>query len=544
MAIAPVNKFINISVPVAPGAQKLYEVPTGTTSLLLYAQVANVAIGVTYPTVTFWQKRESRSTGNKRDIRVLKDVEIPPNDGVILVDGRMVLEKTPLVLDRIYIQGTQQNVGVITGVDYDEPTGIATVMCGGVHKLNTGDPVTMSGIYFTCGTKYTPGNATTYNPTTGLLVLDIGTHSLVTGQTIKIADNAMQFTCTQGSGTHAYPRSTDFSSGRSLVIQAVTATTVTVQVIQSPPSTNTTVHTFVQDSGVLDSVTGNNYSGITTNLFPDPQQSYTVDEIIDNVGTSKTFSAYLGSSKGNKHTYEPAQHRFVRARPEAVEVISSSGHSGLDNFTATTGTSYNPNTGVLSVTTTTAHQMSNGNRVKFALNSFTFECDNDNRATQHQYPRASDPANGKWLEVSNVQTNSFDVQVLDLVPSTNTSTHYWMSSTGSGITRQGTMFNVSGADYNPSTGEIVLTIGPNSLANGDTIQIYDNSLIFTCTMDNHYTEHPYPRPTDPASGAALSMAVAGTNSSIRVNVGKSYSGGYFAPVEMEFIASILENSNV
>tara|TARA_B100000482_G_C12335656_1_gene190678 strand:- start:301 stop:492 length:192 start_codon:yes stop_codon:yes gene_type:complete len=63
-------------------------------------------------------------------------------------------------------------------------------------------------------------------------------------------------------------------------------------------------------------------------------------------------------------------------------------------------------------------------------------------------------------------------------------------------------------------------------------------------MDNHYTEHPYPRPTDPASGAALSMAVAGTNSSIRVNVGKSYSGGYFAPVEMEFIASILENSNV
>ena len=106
----------------------------------------------------------------------------------------MVLEKTPLVLDRVYIQGTQQNVGIITGVYYDEPTGIATVACGGVHKLNVGNPLTMSGIYFTCGTKFTPGNATTYNPTTGLLVLDIGTHNLVVGQTIKINDNAMSLT--------------------------------------------------------------------------------------------------------------------------------------------------------------------------------------------------------------------------------------------------------------------------------------------------------------------------------------------------------------
>ena len=98
MAIAPVNKFISIVVPVAPGLQKLYEVPTGTSALVLYAQVANVGVG-TYPTVTFIQRRESRSTGLTRDIRVIKDVEIPPNDGVILIDGRMVLEKTPLIVD-------------------------------------------------------------------------------------------------------------------------------------------------------------------------------------------------------------------------------------------------------------------------------------------------------------------------------------------------------------------------------------------------------------------------------------------------------------
>ena len=149
MAIAPVNKFLSVAVPVAPGEQKLYEVPTGTSSLLLYAQVSNVGIN-TYPTVTFLQRREQRSTGNTRDIRVLKDVEIPPNDAVILVDGRMVLEKTPLVLDKIYITGTQENVGIITGVTYDEPTGIATVMCKDKHNFGVDDPITMGGIYFTC----------------------------------------------------------------------------------------------------------------------------------------------------------------------------------------------------------------------------------------------------------------------------------------------------------------------------------------------------------------------------------------------------------
>ena len=60
MAIAPVNKFLSIAVPVAPGEQKLYEVPTGTTAILLYAQVSNVAVGTTYPTVTFIQRREQK----------------------------------------------------------------------------------------------------------------------------------------------------------------------------------------------------------------------------------------------------------------------------------------------------------------------------------------------------------------------------------------------------------------------------------------------------------------------------------------------------
>ena len=150
MAIAPVNKFVSIAVPVSPGLQKLYEVPTGTSALLLYTQVANVGIGTTYPKVTFVQRRESRGTGNTRDVRVIKDAEIPPNDAVILIDGRLVLEKTPKVIDRIYVEGTQQGVGIISNVTYHEPSGVATVFTESAHNFNAGDPITLSGIAFTC----------------------------------------------------------------------------------------------------------------------------------------------------------------------------------------------------------------------------------------------------------------------------------------------------------------------------------------------------------------------------------------------------------
>ena len=150
MAIAPVNKFLSVMVPVAPGEQKLYEVPTGTSALVLYSQVANVGAATTYPTVTFFQRRESRSTGLTRDIRVIKDVEIPPNDGVILVGGRMVLEKTPLIIDRVYIQGTQSGVGTITDVSYCEPLGLATVTTMDAHGFSAGEQVTLGGIAFTC----------------------------------------------------------------------------------------------------------------------------------------------------------------------------------------------------------------------------------------------------------------------------------------------------------------------------------------------------------------------------------------------------------
>jgi hypothetical protein len=199
MAVAPLNKFLTIAVPVAPGEQTVYTTPVGVSAILLYAQVSNVGVN-TYPTVTFTHRRKSvasKTSGNTRNNRIVKDAEIPPNDSLIIIDGRLVLERTALISDSIVIEGTQSGIVTVTNCLYDNTSGITTVTTIIAHNFNVGDEVTMSGLAFTC-----------------------------------------------------------------------------------PPG-----------------------SGITTTIFPSPQQSFTIDSIIGSVGTSKTFVTNSGSVTGIAHTY-------------------------------------------------------------------------------------------------------------------------------------------------------------------------------------------------------------------------------------------------
>jgi len=156
MAIAPVNKFLSVSTPVAPGEQKIYETPTGVSAIVLYAQVSNVGIGNTYPTVTFTHRRRSvasRTSGNLRNNRIVKDIEVPPNDAVILIDGRLVLERTAVISDSIIIEGNQTGIVSVTDCTYDNNTGVTTVTTVTAHNFNVGDEVTMSGLGFTCSSE-------------------------------------------------------------------------------------------------------------------------------------------------------------------------------------------------------------------------------------------------------------------------------------------------------------------------------------------------------------------------------------------------------
>jgi len=199
MAVAPLNKFLTIAVPVAPGEQTIYATPTGVSAIVLYAQVSNVGIG-TYPTLTFTHRRKStgsRTFGNVRDTRIIRNAEIPPSDSLILVDGRLILERNATVTDSIVIQGTQSGIVSITDCKYDNNTGVTTITTISAHNFNVGDDITMSGLAFTCTGSF----------------------------------------------------------------------------------------------------------GITTTIYPSPQQSITVDSIIGSVGTSKTFVTNSGVAIGITHHY-------------------------------------------------------------------------------------------------------------------------------------------------------------------------------------------------------------------------------------------------
>ena len=151
---------------------------------------------------------------------------------------------------------------------------------------------------------------------------------------------------------------------------------------------------------------------------------------------------------------------------------------------------YTPSTGVLTLTST-GHGLSDGDYVKLLPNSLTFTCEKDNHATEHSYPRVSDPAYNTWLQVSNVDTpnHKFDVNV----GVSEYTAEYWFKS--------GTSNNLLRAET--------------------TISLDPESLVFTCDKDNHATEHSYPRAKDPSYNKILGVESVPNNNTFTVNVGVS-----------------------
>ena len=156
---------------------------------------------------------------------------------------------------------------------------------------------------------------------------------------------------------------------------------------------------------------------------------------------------------------------------------------------------------------------------------------------QKKYPRSTDTISDTFIKISNATTNTFEVQVLSTTPSTNTNEHTFVSAAPNSVVRA---VIVSGAaDY---THRFDSAVTNGMKRSTDSVGIATESLVFSCSQDGYQTEHRYPRTTDPAHDTTLGI-VESTPSTISVNVGVSTAGGLVAPLQMEFLASILENSN-
>ena len=438
---------------------------------------------------------------------------------------------------------SKYEIGIQTAA-YDNTTGIITVTTNSVHGYALQYPMSvhLKHLEFKCPTDAvgTPTNATTYDPATGDMVVTIANHGLYDGDAIKFEKESITFSCNYNGATgsaaeKAYPRETDPAYDKYLYISDVTTNTFKVNVLLGTTPTNTDAHTFVSATpNAVRTIGGGGYLGVTTSFFQDHERGLPLVGII----SERTFEVQAGLTTiphvyhGGGSVYEfypdltfgsgyrdPVSigvtdiqfiHKFVSSNtnsitantgtqytPSIVDYISSTGELIItlgDNHGLTAGNiveianaTYNPTSGAMTITAgvlTNGHGFSNGDYVKIKDHSITFTCGMDNNATNHTYPRPSDPISGKWVTISNVTQFTFDINV--------------------GASPEVT-FTPTFAEYDPTTGLMEITIGTHTLEPGTSIKLDQESIKFTCDLDDNNAEKAYPRTTDPFYNTAIKI---------------------------------------
>ena len=101
-------------------------------------------------------------------------------------------------------------------------------------------------------------------------------------------------------------------------------------------------------------------------------------------------------------------------------VLIKANHNAITDTTHTPSIAYYDGTvGILTVTVTgtPSPALADGQLVRLNNESFVFTCAKDNHATEHKYPRPSDPLSEKWVPISNVTGgDTFEITVLDTIP--------------------------------------------------------------------------------------------------------------------------------
>ena len=264
-----------------------------------------------------------------------------------------------------------------------------------------------------------------YNPATGFVNISVTNHGYTVGDRIKLAD--ILTSCSYGPKT--YPAKDDEDT---FSIFDVTSNKFSFRLF-----TSTISHTYISGGRV-----------ISQGLRPGSSiYVYTNDKTLDNSVDGGIY--FVDSVYGSKVTLTKAP-----TNGGDITVFPASDTTKINFGTRSykltpTNANYLPNTGVMTVTVNN-HGLSEGDKVKFDDYSIVFECDADTRQTTHAYPRPTDPASGQFLAISNVTTNTFDVVVLDTIPSitpNGRTTHYFVSAVANSISTSVSPYIVTPAPF-------------------------------------------------------------------------------------------------
>ena len=354
----------------------------------------------------------------------------------------------------------------ISNVGYNSITGMSTVTTLLPHGLAVGNEVVLSGIAFTClysGPKDITDFA--YHASSGIVtVTTSGSHGYSTDQDVIFTGIAMTCGLDAGASTHYYPRGEDPSYNTAVSIASTTGTTITVNV---------------------------GYSGLS--------DQYT-----------HTWSALAGNGSDAVISGGDYEHQFVSAASSAVVAGGDYTHTfvsvGVGTITVTgigsttpTDATYTASTGELVLTVGSGHTYTTSDTVGIGTSALIFTCSMDDNATDHTYPRSTDPIIGVNTSITAVTDSTITVNVgaSPLV-----------------------YYQVSDATYHPSSGLSTITIGSHSLTTSTSIRLANDALTFRCAMDDYASLHTYPRSTDPGFSTALGITTT-TSNTITVNVGVS-----------------------
>ena len=177
---------------------------------------------------------------------------------------------------------------------------------------------------------------------------------------------------------------------------------------------------------------------------------------------------FVSATAGAAFTGGNYNHTFV-SKPENSNCISIDSWSG-PKLTPAVAT-YNALTGNLVLVVGAGHGITAGsNTVGIATNSLTFTCDRDNHATEHTYPRYTDPIH-----------NDANVAV-----AATTDTTFTINVGKSPITTR----NITNAEYDPAAGEFIVTSAGHGFVGCTTITPTNASYVkntgnLTLTKNTH-----------------------------------------------------------
>jgi hypothetical protein len=180
----------------------------------------------------------------------------------------------------------------------------------GSHGLTQVTDTTLIDSSTSSLTTFTPASGTTYDPATGLLVLEIGSHSLTTSSRVSLARESIVFTCADDGNDReiSYPDAGNTTAyDQVLAVTSPTATTITVNVGASPAGQQY-AHTFV--SAAANAVT---------------ELDYTTGDCADVYGTVGNLIDILTDTLTNADLVSPVDHlaSVTKVQP-AIEFIGAS----------------------------------------------------------------------------------------------------------------------------------------------------------------------------------------------------------------------------